>query len=222
MIRLAFMFSPVMVLWPVFVFSQIVLPEVTLSYRFYADAGGKPTPLDTANRGQRIVIYLNGTSARTDNINSLGRESIVFDSRQGTGFMTREYSGQKLLIPLTSAEWQEQNSLYSSLQFMDEEGVFPVQGYSCKKTRELRPPGKIYSYTVYYDPSIQTPNKAYELAFPQLKGLPVLVEMRYEQTIYRLELVDLNREAVNPYLFELPRKGYKTIPFKDLKGQNKK
>lgn len=221
MIRLVFLLSLVLLIRPVVIFSQTVLPEATLTYRFYADAGAKPTPLDTNTRVRQIVIYLNGTSARTDNVNLLGMESTVFDSRQGTGFMTREYSGQKLLIPLTSADWQEHNSFYSSLQFTDEPGVFPVRGHSCRKTRELRPAGKIYSYTVYYDPAIQTPNKAYELAFPQLGGLPVLVEMRYEQTVYRLELVDLSKEAVSPYLFELPRKGYRTISYKDLKGQGK-
>lgn len=203
---------------PFFLFSQIVLPEATLTYDFSVETEGKATPLDTNISGQKFIVYLKGALSRTDHISSLGRDISVFDSKSGTGFLTREYSGQKLLARVTAEEWQEEYSFYRSLDFKTDEGTYPVLGYSCRKTKELKQPGKIYHYTIYYDPSIQTPNKTYDLAFPQLGGLPVRIEMRFENTVYRFELSGLAREVINPSLFETPRKGYNTISYSEMKS----
>lgn len=207
--------------FPLLLFSQVVLPEATLTYDFSVETGGKATPADTNVSGQKLIIYLKGALSRTDHISSLGRDISVYDPKAGTGFLTREYSGQKLLVRVKTEEWQQEYSFYRNLDFKDDEGVYPVGGYSCRKTKELKSPGKIYHYTVYYDPSIQIPNKTYELAFPQISGLPVRIEMRHEKTVYRFELAGLDREVINPSLFEIPRKGYNTISYSEMKSMEK-
>jgi len=157
-------------------FAQKQFTEGLLQYKISIESGKTETPVVNSLNGAELTLYLKPSASRSEMKSSLGTESTVFDSRSGSGFILKEYSGQKLMITMNESNWSQKNKMYENMNFSIEEGTVAVAGYQCKKATAVLADGKVF--IVYYDPGILISNKKYNNAFSKLPGLPVQYELQ--------------------------------------------
>jgi hypothetical protein len=162
-----------------------------------------------------VTLYLKGVQSRLDLRSSAGNESSVFDSRSGQGFVLRDYSGQKLLMHANAGQWEAWSSAVRHLKFTDSDSVYVIGGYSCKLARSFDTDGISASYKVYYDPFIKISNHSHLLAPGEIHSLIVKMEVTYPDSQFSYELKSLSFEPPSSMIFEIPRKGYRTVEWEE-------
>lgn len=197
--------------------AQRVLSETTLRYQItvLSPDDGRAVP---GIGDIQYAVFLKGGQGRTEMTSSLGTESTIYDPRSGSGYIIKEYGGNRLLVNAGPADWIAHNKTYHNLSFAPESGNFPVGNYKCVKANALLPSGK--KIVVLYDPSVVLPNYEYHLAFAGLKGLPVSFELEQGGLIYKYELISLNTDPVSYGRFQVPGKGYRILSYEELKKMN--
>ena len=89
--------------------AQKEVNDATISYKISIvslnDKNAISKPLD----GATLNLYITKSESRSDMVNTLGKESNLFDAKTGNGFILKEYSGQKLMIKLTRENWMQKN-----------------------------------------------------------------------------------------------------------------
>ncbi len=173
----------------------------------------KPGAVSSALRGAALTLYVTPKESRTDMVSSLGTETTVFDNATGKGFILKEYSGQKLMITVTRANWMDKNKWNDELTFTTETGTTPINGYSCKKATATGVDGKMI--TVYYTPEIVMSNKSYNTAFSQLPGLPVQYEVSSGNLKFTYKLKSVSYDNVPASTFDEPHQGYRVMTYEE-------
>src|SRR6218665_2679466 len=110
-------------------------------------AKNEPTTINTLN-GAELTVYLTPDMSRSEMKSSLGTESTVYNNKTRSGFILKEYSGQKLMITMTEANWDQKNKASENLSFTGSNEVVTIGNYSCKKATATMADGKLF--TVYY------------------------------------------------------------------------
>ncbi len=197
--------------------AQKIVNEATLMYKVEIKDSITNQPVQNANSNQ-YIIYTKGFSSRSDLITSIGSESAVYDSKKGSGYIAKSYSGQKLLINLTKANWFTQNAIFQQLKFNVTSETKNISGYDCKKAISKLASGE--TIIVYFEPNIQLSNQDYTLAFPELKGLPIVIERESKGKKFTYALVDIIYDNVPSNLFEIVQKNYRIMNYEDaIKSQ---
>lgn len=199
--------------------AQKIINEATLTYKVEIKNSTSNQTTQSSNTNQNI-IYIKGFSSRSDLITSMGSESAVYDAKKETGFITKSYSGQKLLINLTKADWMTQNATFQQLKFNLTSETKNISGYACKKATSKLASGE--TIIVYYEPNIIISNQDYTLAFPELKGLPIVIERESKGNIFRYTLTDITYDNVASNFFEIALKNYRVMNYEDAKKFQKK
>ena len=199
--------------------AQKQLSEGTLQYDISIVSSGNEAPLTNSLNGATLIIYVKPPFSRTEMKSSLGTETTVYDNRSGTGFILKEYSGQKLMISMNAANWAEKNRLYENLNFNISEETITINNYKCKKAVATLPDGKIF--TVYYNPDIIISNKKFNNAFAQLPGLPVQYELQSGNLNFKYLLSKISYDIIVQSKFEAPKSGYRVMTY-DENQQMKK
>ncbi|HRD58555.1 MAG TPA: hypothetical protein PK504_10920 [Ferruginibacter sp.] len=175
-------------------------------------AKNNPATLNSLN-GAVITLYLKQGQSRSEMTSSLGTESTVFNNNSGNGFILKEYSGQKLMITLNAANWEQKNKANNNLLFNISNEMINIGNYKCKKATASMPDGKLF--TVYFDPSVTLSNKNYNNAFSTLNGLPVQYEIQSGDLTFKYSLKNLNSEIVPAIKFEAPKTGYRLMTYEE-------
>jgi GLPGLI family protein len=199
--------------------AQKIINEATLTYKVEIKNSTTNQPVQNSNANQ-YVIYIKGLSSRSDLITSMGSESAVYDSKKSSGYIAKSYSGQKLLINLTKAEWFTQNAIFQQLKFNVTSETKNISGYECKKAISKLATGE--TIIVYFEPNIELSNQDYILAFPELKGLPILIERESKGSTFTYTLADIIYDNVASNLFEISQKNYRVMTYEDAKRFQKK
>lgn len=140
--------------------------------------------------GSTLLIYLNHDECREETRSPDGGEIRFFNSKTGKGAILKNYSGQKLQVPLNRDNWTELNSFYNSISFtIDDVEDVVICGYLTKKARAHLPGNK--ALVVYFAPGFIPANQEYSYAFPQLKGLPLKMERYTPDATFVWELNDI-------------------------------
>jgi GLPGLI family protein len=150
----------------------------------------------------------------------MGSESAVYDAKKQSGYIAKSYSGQKLLINLTKADWMTQNAIFQQLKFNLTSETKNILGYDCKKAISKLASGE--TIIVYFEPNIQLSNQDYTLAFPELKGLPIVIERESKGNKFTYSLADIIYDNVASNLFEIAQKNYRVMNYEDAKKFQKK
>ncbi len=195
------------------IFAQKSLSEVILTYNISIESTKGEKQVAGALNGATLSLYLTKDKSRSEMISTPGTEANVFDNKMGKGFILKEYSGQKLMITITSDNWAQKNLINSKLNFDIENTTVVIAGYNCKKATAVSADGK--NYTVYFDPSYTIVNKSYNNAFPQLQGLPVQYELASGNLIFKYMLTKLSNEAVSVSKFEAPKSGFRVMTYEE-------
>ncbi len=160
-----------------------------------------------------LTLYLKPYASRSEMKSSLGVESTVYDNRSASGYILKEYSGQKLMISMTAGNWEQKNRMYENLAFNISDETVAIGEFKCKKATASLPDGKLF--TVYYDPSVQISNKKYNNAFSKLPGLPVQYELQSGDLNFKYSLVRINYDVVPQSIFEAPKSGYRVMSYEE-------
>ncbi|RYF88570.1 MAG: hypothetical protein EOO03_08090, partial [Chitinophagaceae bacterium] len=114
-------------------YAQKQLSEGSLQYDISITSSKAETPIANSLNGATLSVFLKPTASRTEMKSTLGSESTIFDNRLGTGFILKEYSGQKLMISMDAGNWAEKNKTYENLEFTVGGESVKIGEYNCKK-----------------------------------------------------------------------------------------
>lgn len=197
--------------------------EGTFYYDIEVQSTDGKTDLAKSLEGASLTLYLKGQQSKSEMKSKLGSESSVYDARAGKGFILKEYSGQKLMITMTPANWTQKNQLNQSLKFTIQPGESTLNGFKVKQAVATRPDGK--EVKVFFSSSITPVNRLYNNAF-DLPGIPVQYEVESGSLKFIYRLKSFNTEIVPSATFEAPRSGYRIMTYDEnqqlKKGLNKK
>jgi GLPGLI family protein len=193
---------------------QNIINEVTLTYKIDIRNSSSAQTTQNTNTSQ-YIIYIKGLSSRSDLITSMGSESAVYDAKKENGYIAKSYSGQKLLINLNKVEWMKHHETFQQLKFIETSETKKISGFDCKKATSKLASGEII--TVYFDSQIILSNQDYAIAFPELKGLPILIERESKGNIFRYTLSNIIYDNVASNVFEIVQKNYRVMNYEDAK-----
>lgn len=142
---------------------------------------------------------------------SLGTESYLYDTKSEKGNILKEYSGQKLLIPLTKANWETRNQLFYNLKFDLKEDSKVINGYSSKKAAVISSPQNFKE--IFYSTEFKLVNNEYNNALPGLPGIPVQYKMILNEVNFVYTLKTINYDQVSLSVFDLPTTGFRVIDY---------
>ena len=192
--------------------AQKTINEATLSYKVEIRNSLSSPTIQNTNTTQ-YIIYIKGMSSRSDLITQLGSESAVYDAKKETGYIAKSYSGQKLLINLNKANWMTHHETFQQLKFNVTSETKKISNFVCKKAISKLASGE--TITVYFEPNINISNQDYALAFPELKGLPIVIERESKGNIFTYTLSEINYENVASNFFEIGSKNYRVMNYED-------
>lgn len=197
--------------------AQKILNEGTLVYNMSVETGsGEPKIADMFD-GATTTIFLKGNKSRTELVSSLGSEATIYDASNGTGVILKDYSGQKLMITLTAANWAQNNSKYEGIVFENTGESQKIAGFNCKKATAKLKNGT--SFIVYYTTDVNLANKSYDAQFKTLPGLPVQYEMETGKMKLKFTLASINYNPVPASKFEIPTSGYRVLTYDETKAK---
>jgi GLPGLI family protein len=161
--------------------------------------------------------FFKGAHTRTELSGSIGRTITLYDSREETGAILREFGGQKILIPLDAAAWADKNAWYSpdSIQYTNEEQT--LLNYPCKRAQINLRSGAMLR--VWFTPSIILDNKDTEFQLGDLPGLVLAYEYENEGTLIRYTINSLNFDPVPIQKFDIPNSGFRILNYAESKKQ---
>lgn len=191
---------------------QKQLSEATLNYAISVATVGKEAQLPSGFDNAQMVLYLKPFQSREEFTTSMGSETNVYDSRQGKGFILKEF-GQKLMITLTKPDWQLLNRKNDNVKFSISTETYDIAGYKCKKATGKMEEGK--DIVIYFNPAITLANTTYHNAFPQLPGVPVQFELQSGNIRFTYTLKSIDENTVVASKFEAPKSGYRVMTFQE-------
>ncbi|MBP6022284.1 hypothetical protein [Ferruginibacter sp.] len=203
----------------VFAFAQKTISEGTMIYDIVIQSGNKEPQIADALDGGTITTYIKGGQSRSDMVSALGKETTIHDTKAGNAVILKEYSGQKLMITLTKANWEAKNKAYDNIkfEFIDETKI--VAGYNCKKAIASMPGGK--SIVVYYAPDLVITNKEYNNTFKSLPGLALQYEYESGAMKYKYTLSKINFDPILASKFDFPKSGYRVMTYEENQKMRK-
>ncbi len=199
-------------------FAQKTISEGTIVYNISMQSANKES-LNNSLNGASVTVYLKGALSRTDMVSNLGNEKTIHDTKTGSAVILKEYSGQKLMITLTKANWQSKNKKTDGIIFNTVNETKEILNYQCSKATAKLNDGTVV--TVFYTKDLNALNKEYAPAFKNLPGLPMQYEFESGKLkfVYTVAKIDFN--AIPIAKFEIPKSGYRVITY-DENQQGKK
>jgi len=192
-------------------FAQKTISEGTIKYDIVIQTGNKEPQMADALDGATTTVYLKGSLSRTDMVSALGNESTYHDSKEGTAFILKDYSGQKLMITLTKEKWSEKNKKYEEISFKDDSETKNIIGYECKKATAQLKDGSVI--VVFYTPDLNVMNKEYDQTFKTLPGLPLQYEFTNGKMKFKYTVTNIDMNAVSASKFEKPKANYRVMTY---------
>ena len=195
--------------------AQKALSEGTLVYNMSVETGSAEPKMADMLDGATTTISIKGDQSRVELVSGLGREATIFNAATANGFILKDYSGQKLMITLTSKDWDANNKKYEGIEFENTGETSVISGFTCKKAIAKLKNGS--SFTVYYTDDVNVQNKSYDAQFKTLPGLPVQYEMQAGKMKFKFTLASISFDAVPSSKFEAPKSGYRVMTYQETK-----
>ena len=197
--------------------AQKNLHEGMLVYNMSVETGsGEPKMADMLD-GATTTIYIKGDESRLELVSGLGREATIYNAATGNGVILKDYSGQKLMITLTSRDWEANNNKYEGIVFENTGEMSVISGFNCRKVIAKLKNGT--SFTVFYTTDVKIANKSYDPQFKTLPGLPVQYEMQSGDMKFKFTLAKISFDAIPASKFEIPKSGYRVLTYEETRSK---
>lgn len=197
-------------------YGQRKISELTLVYDASVTTGNAEPRIADAFDGATNTIYLKGNMSRSEMVSALFSSTTIHDSKTGAAVVMREVSGQKLLIRMTAADWQNKNEKYKGITFKNTGETKEIAGYNCVKAEAIMNDGA--SFVVYYTTDIIPENKEYDYHFRTLNGLPLEYELKQGKLTIRYTVSKINMNPVPASKFDIPTSGYREMKYEESKN----
>lgn len=169
------------------------------------DVGMDPTSASTFDNLQ-TKTYIKGHESRSEIKSDFGNNVTITDSKKKISIILLDIMGMKFSI---SSNFEQAQNNEIVIKYTDEKKL--IAGYTCKKAELIDP--KEGSISVFYTEEI--PISIYDTRFIGLKGFP----LEYEVNQFGLKMIvtakEVNKEAVNSTLFDIPE-GYRPTTQQEL------
>lgn len=196
--------------------AQRKLTEATIAYDIVINTSDKEPRAADLLDGATSVIYLKGSSSRSEMISPLGTQATIIDGKSGNVTVLKDYGEQKYMIKLTPANWKESNKKYEGINFAYTDEYKIIFGYKSQKAIGTLTDGT--SFTVYFTRDLLPVNKDFQYLNKNLPGLA----MQYEATLGNLMVTytvsSINFNPVPLTKFDLPRSGYRVMTYEESLG----
>ncbi|MBK7121495.1 MAG: hypothetical protein IPH68_01105 [Chitinophagaceae bacterium] len=169
--------------------------------------------------GASTTVYIKGNNSRTEMVSVLGKEITIFNSKLNRAVILKEFSGQKLMITLTSENWKSKGKMYNNIKF-ELTGVYKtIGGYNTRKAIAKMEDGK--TFEVFYAPDLVPANTEYDATFSNLPGLAIEYEIESGNTKFTYSLVKIDYDPVPVSLFDFPASGYRKMTYEENQNLKK-
>ena len=197
--------------------AQKNLNEGTLIYNMAVETGSDAPKMADMLDGATTTVFIKGKQSRVELVSGLGSEASIFNGATQTGFILKDYSGQKLLTTLTQNDWESNNKKYEGIVFENTGETSVISGFSCRKAIAKLKNGT--NFTVWYTTDVTLGNKDYDPQFKTLPGLAVQYEMTSGKMKFKFTLTKVSYDTVSSSKFEMPKSGYRIRTFEESKKQ---
>ena len=196
--------------------AQRKLTEATISYDIVINTTEKAPQAADLLDGATSVIYLKGTSSRSEMISSLGSQATIIDGKSGEVTVLKDYGEQKYMIKMTPANWKQSNKKYDGVTFTYYEEYKTIAGYKCQKALGKLTDGN--TFTVYFTRDLLPVNKDFQYLNRNLPGLAMQYEASLGKTMVTYTVSTINFNPVPLTKFDLPRSGYRVMTYEESMG----
>lgn len=201
---------------PLYLLAQRKLTEATISYDIVINTSDKEAKAADLLDGATSVIYLKGTSSRSEMISSLGTQATIIDGKSGDVTVLKDYGEQRYMIKMTPANWKQSNKKYEGVTFTYFEEYKTIAGYSCQKAVGKLVDGT--SFTVYFTKALLPANKEFQYLNKNLPGLAMQYEASMGKTMVTYTVSTINFNPVALTKFDLPKSGYRVMTYEESMG----
>jgi hypothetical protein len=188
--------------------AQTILSEASMVYEVKSVSKNNPTPRGTFQQH----IWIKGHLSKSVFMSPSGRETVIYDARAKSGVILKEYAGQKILIELGEADWNDYQRSEKMLDFKQEKEQIKLGDYQCRMAVGTH---ENLNLSVWYTPNFKIAHAEFGLYYPALDGLPVQIHTCQQQDCLHYELKSLQTESIPSSVFEYNRKDYRVIQYKD-------
>jgi GLPGLI family protein len=197
--------------------AQKKLTEATITYDIVINTNNsKPEAADLLD-GATSVIYLKGTSSRSEMISSLGTQATIVDGKSGNVTILKDYGEQKYMIKMTPANWKESNKKYEGITFTYLNEFKTIEGYNCQKAIG-KFPSDTSTFTVYFTKDLVPMNKDFEYLNRNLPGLAMQYEAKLGDKMVTYTVSNISFNPVSQIKFDIPKSGYRLMTYEESKG----
>ena len=195
--------------------AQKTLNDGTLIYSMAVETGSDAPKMADMLDGATTTVFIKRKQSRVELVSGLGSEASIYNATTQSGFILKDYSGQKLLITLTQSDWESNNKKYEGIVFENTGETSVISGFSCRKANAKLKNGT--NFTVWYTTDVTLGNKDYDPQFKTLPGLAVQYEMTSGKMKFKFTLTKVSYDAVSSSKFEMPKSGYRIMTFDETK-----
>jgi GLPGLI family protein len=191
--------------------AQKTLSEGSILYDVSVQTGSNQPQMADMFDGAKATLFLRGSLSRSELNTALGNTSTIYDHRNGSGVVIRDFGAQKLLIKMNRDNWADKNRKYEGIRFTNTGETKTIAGYKCEKTEALLTDGT--KFTVFYTKEVVIENAEYD---PQFRNLPGTA-LEYESAVGNLKIkYTASRVSFDPVpmqKFEIPKSGYRELTY---------
>lgn len=196
--------------------AQRKLTEATISYDIVINTSNKAPQAADLLDGATSVIYLKGSSSRSEMISSLGTQATIIDGKTGDVTVLKDYGEQKYMIKMTPENWKQSNKKYEGITFTYFEEFKTIAGYKCQKAVGQLADGN--SFTVYFTKDLVPVNRDFQYLNKNLPGLAMQYEASLGKTMVIYTVASINFNPVPLTKFDLPKSGYRVMTYEESMG----
>lgn len=196
--------------------AQRKLTEATISYDILINTSNNTPQAADLLDGATSVIYLKGTSSRSEMISSLGTQATIIDGKSGDVTVLKDYGEQRYMISLTPANWKQSNKKYEGITFTYYDEFKTIAGYKCQKALGKLADGS--TFTVYFTKELLPANKDFQYLNKNLPGLAMQYEASMGKTLVTYTVSTINFNPVPLTKFDLPKSGYRVMTYEESMG----
>jgi len=196
--------------------AQRKLTEATISYDIVINTSNKAPQAADLLDGATSVIYLKGSSSRSEMISSLGTQATIIDGKTGDVTVLKDYGEQKYMIKMTPENWKQSNKKYEGITFTYFEEFKIIAGYKCQKAVGKLADGN--SFTVYFTKDLVPVNRDFQYLNKNLPGLAMQYEASLGKTMVIYTVASINFNPVPLTKFDLPKSGYRVMTYEESMG----
>lgn len=199
--------------------AQRRLTEATISYDIVINTTNKSPQAADLLDGATSVIYLKGSSSRSEMISSLGTQATIIDGKTRQVTVLKSYGDQQYMINLSPENWKQMNRKYEKVNFTYRDEYKVIAGYNCQKAI-----GKLTDsteFTVYFTRDLVPVNKDFQYLNRLLPGLAMQYEAAMGNLLVTYTVSTINFNPVAQTKFDLPRSGYRVLTYEESIGGGK-